>query len=589
MFYKVWRRFQRKWAFWLPRILKQLYLEEHRLFLGLTIIIGLMAGLAAVLFHLAIEGLHLYLFGGLDDPSLLRLILVPTFFSLVAGVLLWRYFPEARGSGVPQTKAAYLLRDGNIPLKVPLGKFLTGVLCIGAGHSMGREGPSLQIGAGLASWLGRVFHLSAENVKKLVPVGGAAAIGAAFNTPIAAVLFALEEIVGDLNAALLGSTILASVSATVLARSILGDAPLFAVPGYELSHWAELFAYAGLGVIGGLVSVAFSRLLLWTRKEFFKLPRWSVPLQPALGGLAIGILAAVMVWAGSEWTVMGVGYEEVGQALNNDKKMVLGVLLALGLAKIFATIVSYASGNAGGIFAPSLYIGAMLGGAVGVVVNNLALFQTASPGAYALVGMGSLFAGIVRAPMTSIFMMFELTQDYEIVMPLMIANMISYSISRHYQPIPLYHALLVQDRVHVPLPGKTAPVGRWSVKDVMTHEPKALALRISVNYALDTSREWPGVAFPVVDGERLVGLITREALEKAQAEGEEGGTRSIEAFVLQENWVHAHPDHPLEVALERLRDSLGILPVVSRSNTHELVGVISLENVMKTFTYKKSL
>ena len=584
MFYRVWRKVRRRWDFWLPRILKGLYLEESRLFLGLTLVVGLMAGLAAVLFHLAISAATITFFG--IDPPLWRLILVPTVFSLISGVLLWRFFPEARGSGVPQTKVSYLLHEGNIPLKVPLGKFLTGVLCIGAGHSMGREGPSLQIGAGLASWLGRVFKLKPENVKKLVPVGGAAAIGAAFNTPIAAVLFALEEIVGDLNAALLGSTILASVSATVLARSILGDEPLFSVPGYELTHWGELVGYAALGVIGGFVSLLFSRLLLNARKEFFRLPGWSVPLQPAIGGLIIGLLAAVMVWFGFD-TVMGVGYASVDGALDGD--LALKVLLVLGAAKIFATVISYASGAAGGIFAPSLFIGAMVGGAMGVSMQEWAPFATGEPGAYALVGMGTLFAGIVRAPMTSIFMMFELTQDYEIVMPLMIANMISYSISRHYQPIPLYNELLIQDRIHVPLPGRTAAVGRWSVKDVMTHEPKVLNLRISVNFALDTAREWPGVAFPVVDDKRLIGLISREVLEKARDSGEEGGTQPIEEFVVQRTWVHAHPDQPLEVALERLRESPGILPVVSRANTHELLGVISLENVMKTFTYKKSL
>jgi CIC family chloride channel protein len=542
------------WDTWLPRVLKFLRLEEHRVFIGLTIVIGLVAGLAAVLFHLAIEYAQQLFFGGLEDPSLLRLIMVPTLVSIVTGWLLYKYFPDARGSGVPQTKTAYLLHDGVINARTPFAKFLLGALTIGAGHSMGREGPSLQIGAGLASVLGRWFKLSKEHVKNLVPVGGAAAIGAAFNTPIAAVLFALEEIVGDLSGALLGSTVLASVSATVLARSILGNEPLFTVPSYQLAHPAELLAYAGLGVVGGFVSVAFSRGLLRVRKWFFTLPEWSVPWQPAMGGLAIGLLAALMTWQ-----------------------------------------------DAGGIFAPSLFIGAMVGGALGTVLQSGGLpFPTASPGAYALVGMGTLFAGIVRAPMTSIFMIFELTQDYEIVLPVMIANMIAYSISRRYQKIPLYHALLVQDRIHLPQPKDRVAVGKWRVRDVMTHEPKTLSIDATVSEALEQMKDWPGICFPVMKEDKLTGVITRSALEKLAAaehletEGEGGekfdpATVTLGPLVMREDWEHVHPDNALEVALERLRESPGLLPVVSRLNTHKLEGVITLENVMKTFTYKKSI
>lgn len=593
------------WDKWLPPILKKLRLEEHRLFLGLTIVIGLLAGLMAVLFRLAIDEVNALFFGGLEAPSLLRLIMIPTVVSIFTGFMLWKYFPEARGSGVPQTKTAYLLRDGYIQTRTPIGKFLMGALTIGAGHSMGREGPSAQIGAGLASILGRWFKLSPQSIKNLVPVGGAAAIGAAFNTPIAAVLFALEEIVGNLGGALLGSTVLASVAATVLARSLLGDEAMFDVPGYSMSHWTELLAFAALGVIGGFISVAFTKLLLRIRKLMFTLPDWSEPLRPAIGGLAIGLLAAFMAWQGLG-SVMGVGHDSVDDALNG--KLALTVLLVLGVAKFFATIFSYATGNAGGIFFPSLFIGAMLGGAMGTILQNSGVFESAVPGAYALVGMGTLFAGIIRAPMTSVFMIFELTQDYKIVLPLMIANMIAYTISRRFQRIPLYHALLVQDRIHIPMPGKTAVVGRWSVKDVMTHEPKTLSVTTTIAEALEQMKEWPGICFPVMREEKLTGVITRTALEKIAAakdlpettgaDGEEGdgaaekfdpATTPIEPLVMQEGWLHTHPDHPLETALERLRESPGILPVVSRSNTHELLGVISLENVMKTFTYKKSL
>jgi chloride channel protein, CIC family len=256
------------------------------------------------------------------------------------------------------------------------------------------------------------------------------------------VIFALEEIIGDMNATLLGSTVVASVASVSVERAILGNEPLFHVPTYHLVHPAELVAYAILGVVGGLLSLAFCKLLLGFRGGFRRLPEATQMFQPAIGGVAIGALLLVAP------QVMGVGYEYVDQALNGG--LVFKAFATLCVFKLAATIISYASGNAGGIFAPSLFIGAMAGGAVGTVVHNFAPFPTGDVGAYALVGMGTLFAGIVRAPMTSVFMIFEITQDYQILVPLMVANLLSFVISRRFQSAPLYHALLEQDGIHLP-------------------------------------------------------------------------------------------------------------------------------------------
>jgi CIC family chloride channel protein len=433
-------------------LVDRLKLREEQLFLAVTLGIGVTAGLVAVLFALSIDLIAHRLFG--VAPSWPRLILVPTLVSLLTGFMLVKWFPGVRGSGVPQTAAAYRLADGRITAKVPLGKFLVGVLCIGSGHSIGREGPSVQIGAGLASAVGRWMGLSPERARSLIPVGAAAALAAAFNTPVAAVLFALEEIVGDLNASLLGSTVVAAVSATMVERSVLGNAPLFHVPAYSLVHPAELVAYAGLGVVGGGLSVFFCKALLLLRAEFGRLPGWSRLYQPAIGGLLVGLILVFVP------QVMGVGYEFIDQALNGG--VVLRTMILLAVMKIVATTISYASGNAGGIFAPTLYIGAMAGGAVGLVTHWLAPFPTGSTGAYALVGMGALFAGVIRAPMTSVFMVFEITQDYQILVPLMVANLLSFAISRHYQPMTVYHAFLAQDGVEI-------PGGRLSHTDVSSH------------------------------------------------------------------------------------------------------------------------
>jgi CIC family chloride channel protein len=414
--------------------------RENHVFFALTIVIAVICGLSAVLFALAIEGVRYSLFG--VAPSAFRYVLIPTLVSLGTGILLVKFFPDARGSGVPQTKVAFHLNRGVIPLGISIGKFVTGALCVGSGHSMGREGPSVQIGAGIASYIGRWFRLSPKRTQALVPVGAAAALSAAFNTPVAAVVFALEEIVGDMNAPVIGSIVVASVSAVVVERSILGDEVLFRVPAYQLAHPAELFGYALLGLVGGVISVLFSKGLLSLRGIFLKMPQSSALFQPAIGGLAIGVILIFFP------EVMGVGYEYVDQALNGG--LLLRTMILLCLVKLVATIISYASGNAGGIFGPSLYLGAMAGGTVGFLLNRLGVIPTGDPGAYALVGMGALFAGIIRAPMTSVFMIFELTQDYHIMVPLMVANMLSYWISKRYQPVPLYNALLEQSGVRLP-------------------------------------------------------------------------------------------------------------------------------------------
>ena len=424
---------------WRPDV-QPLRLRENQLFLVLSVIVGVLAGLAAVLFALAIDRTSHFFFG--LDPSPFRLLLVTPLVSLLAGFLLVHVFPDARGSGIPQVKTAFHQHSGVILARTSIGKFLVGALTIGAGHSLGREGPSVQIGAGIASVVGRWFHMPPARVRSLVPVGAAGALSAAFNTPVAAVIFALEEIIGDLNAAVLGSTVIASVASVIVARSILGNESLFSAPQYELVHPAELLAYAALGIVGGILSLIFCKGLLGLRAMFKRQPPRTRVFQPAIGGVAIGVLLIFVP------ELLGVGYAQIDQALNGG--LLVQTMALLCLLKIGGTIVSYGSGNAGGIFAPTLYIGAMAGGAIGTVVAGIAPFPTGGPGAYALVGMGTLFAGIIRAPLTSVFMIFEITQNYQIIVPLMVANLLGFAISRRYQPEPIYHALMKQDGVPVP-------------------------------------------------------------------------------------------------------------------------------------------
>ncbi len=552
-----------------PQPLQALRLRENQLFLALTILIGVAAGLAAVLFTLGIERTAHALFG--LSPSRARLFFVPPAVSLLTGFLLAKVFPGVRGSGVPQTEVAFHLENGVIPLRVPLGKFLTGVLCIGSGHSMGREGPSVQIGAGIASAIGRWAGLPPARVKELVPVGAAGALAAAFNTPVAAVIFSLEEIIGDMNAGLIGSTVVASVASVFVERSILGNEPLFRVPTYRLVHPAELVAHAVLGIVGGALSVVFCKTLLRLRLAFAALPASTKILQPAMGSLVIGAVLVVVP------QVMGVGYEYVDQALNGG--LVLKTLILLCLVKMAATIVSYASGNAGGIFAPSLFIGAMAGGAVGTMVQWLAPFPTADTGAYALVGMGTLFAGIIRAPMTSVFMIFEITQDYQILVPLMVANMLSFVISKRYQPVPRYHALLRQDNVHLQgaNDGETA-VSR-TARHLMSKDVELIAPGLAIEEAWVRLGASTAPVALVGESGVLSGRITRENVQRAIAEGH--GGEPVQSIV-EADVVHVHPDHPIDLVLERFAGSGNVLPVVSRADARRLEGVVTLDSITRS-------
>jgi CIC family chloride channel protein len=545
--------------------------REDQVFLILALVIGALTGLAVVAFILLTErmGMRLYPVGGAPW----RRLLFPVVGSLGIGYLLFRYFPHARGSGVPQTKAALFAREGRITLRTVLGKFFCTSATLASGIPLGREGPSVQVGAGIASVLGRFLGLRPEKVKALLPVGAAAAIAAAFNTPLAAVLFALEEIVGDLHAPVLGSVVLASATSWVVLRLLLGNNPLFKVPQYQLVHPLEFTIYALLGIAGGLISVAFTKLLLGMRERFLRFPQETLWLQPLAGGLLVGLMGLVVP------QVLGVGYGYVGDALNGT--MGLRLMLVLVVLKLLAVATSYASGNAGGIFGPSLFVGAMLGGAVGTLAHHLLPAYTATPGAYALVGMGAVFAGIVRAPMTSVLMIFEMTQDYAVIVPLMIANLVSLFISSRLQRQPIYEALAVQDGIHLPTAEAREQRGQRRVALVLRPATESLPADITVQDALQRVRASKFRTWLITNQRGVVGLINLSALERA---AREDYTKKLNVMVDPLIFPHVHADQGLDLALDRMGSNhVEILPVVSRADVHKLEGIVTLRDVLDSY------
>ena len=530
--------------------------REDRISILLSFVIGALVGLVVVAFILLTGRLaaRMYPPGG----AAWRRIFVPTAGALVSGYLLFRYFPDARGSGIPQTKFAIFIHNGYISLKTVLGKFVCCAISLASGIALGREGPSVHIGAGIASVLGRRSGLSAGAVKALLPVGCSAALAAAFNTPISAVLFSLEEILGDLHAPVLGSVVISSATSWMVLHLVLGDEPLFHVPAYQLVDPREFAIYAVLGLVGGLGSVVFVKLLLGIRAWFRTLPRSTMWLQPAIGGLAVGLMG----WFLPE--VLGVGYDYVERVLGGD--LAIKTVALLAVLKIVATATCYGSGNAGGIFGPSLFIGAMIGGVVGSVANHFLPGQTAGPGAYALVGMGTAFAGIVRTPLTSVFMIFEMTRDYSIIVPLMISNMISFIVSYRLQREPIYEALAHQEGIYLPSGETREHLSRLRVDGFLDGAREPFPPDLDPDAAQQHLREWKLNAWPVARGGLLAGMVR---LDHA------GLTGDLPVI---------YPDESLSMAMEKMGSGgVDALAVVSRADSRRILGVITLPDILGAY------
>ena len=548
-------------------------LKQTQLFLFLAVIIGLFSGLSVVLFQVAIDWTRLLAFGSALTPPWTRVLVVPTIGGLVVAYLVIRFFPRVRGSGVNQTKAAVYIFDGYIPFNTVIGKFITCALAIGTGQSLGPEDPSLQMGAGIASALGRRLRLSREKVRLIAPVGAAAGLAAAFNAPISAVVFVIEEVIGNWTAGVLGAIVLAAVSSVVVLRWFLGDQPLFRVPPYHLTHPAELLAYSALGVMGGVSSLAFVKLIAYARPRLKALPRWTQYVQPAVAGLLIGIMGIRFP------QVMGAGYGYIDRAMHD--RFTWQILALLAVFKILSTSLSFVSGTPGGMFAPTLFIGAMLGGAVGGVEHHFFPWLTGGVGAYALVGMGTLFAGFLRVPLTSVFMVLEVSGNYSIILPVMISNTIAYLISRQYQQTSLFDLLSRQDGMDLPSMEARREEVSVHVEDAMrSYQGTVLNIEDSLSSALvcaDASSE----AFVFVEDSagKWFG-IKKEDLHRLATPLREGAT--LRSVLPQEKLPHVHPDHDLEEALRRLGD-LPFLPVVNRANFRKLEGVVGLPDILGAY------
>ncbi|HUJ31271.1 MAG TPA: chloride channel protein [Candidatus Acidoferrum sp.] len=485
-------------------------LGEDRLFLLLAVLIGIFSGIAVVWFRIAIEFTSFFLLGSSLAPSIPRVLIAPTLAGIGVALLVLHVFPQARGSGVNQTKSAMYVLNGYIPFRTVIGKFIVCALAIGSGQSLGPEDPSLQMGAGIASAIGRKLHLSQRKIRLIAPVGAAAGLAAAFNAPISAVLFVIEEVIGTWSAGVLGAIVLAAVSSVVTMRWFLGKEALFRVPPFQLVRPWEVLAYVVLGVVGGLASLGFLKWLAYARPRMQALPNWTHYFQPAAAGLLIGVIGIRFP------QVLGAGYAVIDQALHGQFTWKLLILLAV--LKILATGVSFLSGTPGGMFAPSLFIGAMLGGAVGSIEQHFFPALTGTIGTFALVGMGTFFAGFLRVPITSVFMVIEVSGNYTAIVPVMISSLVAYLISRHYQKVPLFDMLSRQDGLVLPSIEELREQVALVVEDAM--RPNAAIVVVPGDLLTDIANRISKLALAASEREKVAAPAAASSEARAEAKPE---------------------------------------------------------------------
>src|SRR6201996_1384456 len=548
--------------------------RDERLFLVLSIFIGIISGLLVVSFRVAISWVQALTLGSAPQAGLLRLIFVPMIMGLVVAVLVQVFFPGARGSGVNQTKAALYIYNGYISFKTVIGKFITSALALGGGFSLGPEDPSLQIGAGVASVISRRLGMSRQRLRLFAPVGAAAGLAAAFNAPIAAILFVIEEVIGRWSAAVLGSVVLSAISSVVVARRFWGSEPMFQIPSVTVTDSRELLAYAVLGVIGGLAASIFSRSLGYLRPRLRSLPRWTFYVQSPVAGLCVGLIG----FFGFP-QIMGPGCEVMDRAMHGQ--FLWTTLMVLALLKILATTISFSSGTPGGMFAPTLFIGAMLGASIGTFEKMYYPNLHITVGAYALVGMGVLFAAFLRVPLTSVFMVLEMSGNYSIILPVILANTIAYLVSRSLQPSSIFEVFTHQD-------GLDLPSMEEQREEVVLHLEDALrplsVPEIDAGTLLSAALAELDAKHAEVFLVRLPGhawySMTRAELGSLAAVS---APETVVSSVLKPDRIPLlFPDLPLDSALPHLA-RWPILPIQNRASRGAIEGTVTLADVLSRY------
>ncbi|MFC1844118.1 chloride channel protein [Thermodesulfobacteriota bacterium] len=596
---------------YLAKMLDHLAPREGLVLLVMAVVIGVATGLAAVLFIRLIAFIQLFFYGGGEKflPELGRfwIILVPVIGGLLVGPIISKFAVEAKGHGVPEVMQALILRGGRIRPRVAVAKVIASALCIGTGGSAGREGPIVQVGSALGSSVGQWLHVSDERIKNLVACGAAAGIAATFNAPIAGVVFAIEVLLSELQVAVFGNVVVSAVAASIVSQIFLGSRPAFEIPGYIMQSPWEILLYVVLGLLAALVGILFIRMLYYTEDVFDRLPipEW---LKPATGALLLGILAFCYPYVG---TISYISLDEMalGLPIVENYPHIFGsgflfleevlqgrapffLLFLLIFLKPLATSFTLGSGNSGGVFAPSLFTGAMLGGSFGYIAMHLFPDLNIEIGAYALVGMAAVFSAAARAPLTSMLIVFEMSNDYRLILPLMTAGMIASTFAQWLQSDSIYSLKLTKRGIRFEQGRDMDIMQTVQVEEVMNKSPITIQQEQSVAELFAAFQETNLGGFPVLNNKKeLYGMVTMQDMESTIYDMErtlhrkEVNLKDLKVWdVATPDPVTVFPDEPIWSAIKKMapRD-LARLPVVSKNNPKEFVGVISRSDILRAY------
>lgn len=548
----------------------------------LAVIVGLIGGFGAVCFRYLLDFVQRLSYGSADNlievvsfiPWHIRL-LVPILGGLVVGPLVYFFAREAKGHGVPEVMEAVALRSGVIRKRVVIIKSFASAISIGTGGSVGREGPIVQIGSAIGSIVGQLLKVSAERMRTLVGCGAAAGIAATFNAPIAGAMFALEIVLGDFGLSTFSPIVISAVAATAVSRHFLGNTTAFVVPPHELVSPLELPLYVILGFFCSLIAVAFTRALYFSEDGFdaFKMPEY---LKAAVGGLILGSMGLLYPH------ILGVGYPAMDLALMEELSL-WSMLFLVGF-KILATSITIGSGGSGGIFAPSLFLGSMAGGFFGVVVHNIFPEITASPGAYSLVGMAALVSGTTHGPLSAILILFEMTGDYKIILPLMIACIISVLASGWLSRDSIYTLKLSRRGINIRAGKEVNVLKSIHVSDVMNTRVETMSESLNLGKLAERISKSKNNSFPVVDeGDNLAGILSFNDYKDVIFD-EDLKDLIVAKDLATPRVVTVKQDDNLFDALEKISQrDFSILPVVSRENPSQIVGVLTRRDIISAY------
>jgi CIC family chloride channel protein len=555
-------------------------LPEHTIEVLLAVFVGLLGAGGAVAFRWFLALVTRLFFGNmalsLQGLAPWHLLALPVVGALIVGPLVAWSGRDVEGSGVPELQAAAALRDGRIRPWRWLPKGLASALTVGSGGSAGREGPIAFIGASLAADFGRLFPGGERRRRLMFACGAAAGVAATFNAPLAGAFFALEIVLGTWGAETFAPVVVSAVVSSAVGRHVFGAAPAFDVPAYSLATFAELPVFAILGLLTAVVGVLFI-VALYAANDLWARLNWPGELRLAPAALIVGLLG---VWNPG---VMGLGYDTISSTLQGDLPGV-GLLLLLMLGKIVATALTLGSGGSGGIFAPSLFIGAMLGGAVGIGMDSVIASHATSEGAYALVGMGGVFAAVSHAPITAVLTIFELTGDYLMILPLMLTCGIATVVARHIKRTSIYNLKLLRRGVHLELGRDVSLLNELLVRDAMATDIVSISPDAPAREAMELTRETTHHGFPLVDEDGVLhGIVTADDVREAAAEDRlDDPVTTIATHRL----VVAFPDETLNEALRKLgMHHVGRVPVVSREDHSRILGIITDKDVVSAYNH----